>query len=35
MMLHIKIGSLKKNCVIEKREKYKYLRIDLFHEEKT
>ena len=35
MTLHIKTGSLKKNCVIEKIEKYKYLRIDLFHEEKA
>jgi len=35
MIQHIKIGSLKKNRVIEKREKYKYLGIDLFHEEKV
>ncbi len=35
MILHIKIGTLKKNWYIEKIEKYKYLRIDLFHEEKT
>jgi len=34
MMIHIKIGKLKRYYLIEKREKYKYLRIDLFHEEK-
>jgi len=33
--LHIKIGNLKIGYAIEKREKYKYLRIDLFHEEKA
>ena len=32
--MHIKIGNLKLDYAIEKREKYKYLRIDLFREEK-
>jgi len=35
MIQHIKIGKLKRDYSIEKREKYKYLRIDLFHEEKV